>query len=451
MLIQANSLYLPLSNKSVHMCMTSPPYWGLRQYDSVPITTWGGDSDCKHQWKNVTGFHHKGNVEQTKSSSQTSVAIAGNVGKGEACITCGGWRGHLGLEPESDCLAWARQEPPCAKCFVCHLRSIFKEVWRVLRDDGSLWLNISDTYCRGPGRDGGNAGNLKPKDLCGIPQRLAMALQSDGWYWRSDIIWNKPNCLPESVLDRPVRSYEHVLLLTKAQKYYYDHVAVREEYKAKSLASYKYAKQGTAPQSRQPGGDVGRKRREEKKYEPNPYGRNRRDVWAINNVPNRLAHYAAFPPSLVEVCILAGTSEHGVCSECGMPYKRVIERVRAEVDLKEYNSKYCQQDESFSHRRFVGNMKKGRDAGYGHDNPFPAPRTVGWKAGCKCEATKSAPVVFDPFAGSGTTGEVCRGLNRKFIGIDLSYKYLAEMAMIRTGERPVMERVLQLPLFPQQP
>jgi site-specific DNA-methyltransferase (adenine-specific)/site-specific DNA-methyltransferase (cytosine-N4-specific) len=172
--------------------------------------------------------------------------------------------------------------------YISDLVSVFREVKRVLRDDGSLWLNIGDSYTSGnrgwrqadtknPARGMSyrppNPRGLKDKELIGIPWRLAFALQADGWYLRSDIIWYKPNCQPESVKDRPTRSHEHVFLLTKNEEYYYDHEAVKES--------------TTIP------GQL----------------RSRRDVWAINTESSKEAHFAMFPPSLVKVCIEAGSAE----------------------------------------------------------------------------------------------------------------------------------------------
>lgn len=171
--------------------------------------------------------------------------------------------------------------------YVENLTLIFREVRRVLRPDGTLWLNIGDSYTSG-GRtwrdaDKKNKGRamdyraptpdgLKSKDLIGVPWRLAFALQADGWYLRSDIIWNKPNCQPESVKDRPTRCHEYLFLFTKSERYYYDHEAIKE---ASAVGDYK----------------------------------NRRSVWTINTEPFPGAHFATFPTKLVEPCILAGTEQ----------------------------------------------------------------------------------------------------------------------------------------------
>jgi site-specific DNA-methyltransferase (cytosine-N4-specific) len=212
----ARELLTAVPSESARACVTSPPYWSLRDYD-VP--------------------------------------------------------GQLGAERD-------------LREYVTHLAEIFDQVRRVLTPDGTLWLNLGDSYTSGgrtwraPDRkNGGRAmryrpptpDGLKPKDLIGVPWRIAFALQERGWYLRSDIIWYKPNCQPESVKDRPTQSHEYLFLLSKSERYYYDHAAVLEP-------------------------------REDGNGE-----RNRRSVWAVNTVPCPLAHFAVFPEALVEPCILAGT------------------------------------------------------------------------------------------------------------------------------------------------
>lgn len=170
--------------------------------------------------------------------------------------------------------------------YIENLTDVFREVRRTLSDDGTLWLNIGDSYTSGNrtwrGNDKKNPARgmryrpptpqgLKPKDLIGIPWRLAFALQSDGWYLRSDIIWHKPNCQPESVKDRPTRAHEYLFLLSKSEKYYYDHESIKEPLKLKKGL------------------------------------RNRRTIWSINTEPNQYNHFAMFPETLIKPCIKAGS------------------------------------------------------------------------------------------------------------------------------------------------
>lgn len=249
-----------LDSESVHTCVTSPPYFGLRDY---------------------------------------------------------GHAGQVGLEDTPD-------------AYVARLVEVFREVRRVLRDDGTLWLNLGDSYARAGGWSnnngldgvsraegtraasnmtggGGNsqklASGLKSKDLIGIPWRVAFALQADGWYLRQDIIWHKPNPMPESVRDRCTKAHEYVFLLSKSQKYYFDAEAIKEPADPKN--HWKSAGiRRTAPGSTDHGGPAAG----ERAYET----RNRRSVWTVTTKPFKGAHFATFPPDLIEPCILAGAPTGGV-------------------------------------------------------------------------------------------------------------------------------------------
>ena len=252
-----------LPDQSVHTCVTSPPYFGLRDY---------------------------------------------------------GHTGQMGLEPTPD-------------EFVSELVNVFREVRRVLRDDGTLWLNIGDSYASY--RDGkatpdttrglsegtlvpkGSAKNrmsstfvgtsIKHKDLIGIPWRVAFALQADGWYLRQDIIWHKPNPMPESVTDRCTKSHEYIFLLSKSPKYYFDHEAIKEPVAASSIIRL------TQPNiSAQVGSNrVPFKTNGTMKAVGNTEMRNKRSVWTVTTKPFKGAHFATFPQDLIEPCILAGCPEGG--------------------------------------------------------------------------------------------------------------------------------------------
>lgn len=187
-----------------------------------------------------------------------------------------GIEGQLGLEHAPDCLGWATGDE-CGECYVCHLVEVFREVRRVLRDDGTVWLNLGDSFAGGgnggggsfakdgmraakpgtdknvPGRTGsrGAGGKLKPKDLMLMPHRVALALQADGWWVRTDVVWNKSNNLPESVTDRPARAHEYVFLLTKRRRYFYDHMAVKQPVSDSSLARLARTAGGDTPPPRQ--------------------------------------------------------------------------------------------------------------------------------------------------------------------------------------------------------
>ncbi len=284
-----------LPDESVQCCVTSPPYWGLRDY---------------------------------------------------------GTNGQLGLEktPEE---------------YVAKMVEIFREVRRVLRKDGTLWLNLGDSYWGGGNGPAGNFGvsdetrpnnskgktypkhdALKPKDLCGIPWRVAFALQADGWWLRSDIIWAKPNPMPESVTDRPTKAHEYLFLLTKSANYFYDAEAIKEPQTEGTLFRF-----GNGKAPRKPGIKEGGSDRKTHAFDAaTPLailegGRNKRSVWTVATAPYPEAHFATYPPDLIKPCIMAGT-------KCG-------------------------------------------------------------------------DVILDPFAGSGTTGAVALELGRKAVLIELNPKYVA--------------------------
>ncbi len=404
MLILADATQIPMTDESVQCVVTSPPYWGLRDY---------------------------------------------------------GVAGQLGLErtPEE---------------YVANMLTVFREVRRVLRRDGTVWLNLGDSYNGGnkgnsgairpgdkqgtnigswstrrrdtgtlsPTRSGG-AVDLKVKDLCGIPWRVALALQADGWWLRSDIIWSKPNPMPESVTDRPTRSHEYLFLLAKSERYYFDQEAVREPASRNSHAraasnrgnkevswskgwdmstgngghgnfhrlgregvnsrmhldrdprytsDRKVRQPGVTPKSAVPGSGVKANESFHAACVDLVETRNIRSVWTIATQPYSEAHFATFPEDLVKPCIVAGTSHKGCCPDCGAPWERIVE------NSYEY-------------------------------------KTLGWEPGCKCGIKESqACIVLDPFAGSGTVVKVAKDLGRIGVGLDLKPEYLA-MAKRRTAQQ----------------
>jgi DNA modification methylase len=244
---------LEIEEQSVQTVITSPPYWGLRDY--------GND-------------------------------------------------GQIGLEQKPD-------------EYVAQMVNVFREVWRVLRDDGTLWLNLGDSYAQGKmgrddsgdnGRFGGQRltpkqrkapDGFKPKDLVGIPWRVAFALQADGWYLRQDIIWAKPNPMPESVKDRCTKSHEYLFLLTKCYKYFFDNEAIKEP----SVSNVGNAKIRFGGNKYGDSNDPKHATKSGNVWEPTET-RNKRDVWNIPTKPFKGAHFAVMPEALVEPCILAGSREN---------------------------------------------------------------------------------------------------------------------------------------------
>ncbi len=357
-----------LPDESVQCCVTSPPYWGLRDYST---------------------------------------------------------NGQLGLEktPEE---------------YVEKMVEVFREVRRVLRKDGTFWLNLGDSYC-GTGSKGewtdpkyanGRNGQkvalnnkiegLKQKDLVGIPWRVAFALQADGWWLRSDCIWNKPNPMPESVTDRPTKAHEYLFLLTKSASYFYDAEAIKEQASV-SIEDFRRANGSNSSEisglyERSGGGQLG-----------NPGSRNKRSVWTVATAPYPEAHFATYPPDLIKPCIMAGTSAKGCCAKCGAPWERIVEGEQTGDQRWSKNGGLHRADAPGAILSPSSVFRTGS-----HN----VNKTIGWQPTCKCTShpvdgknawgiTVEPCTVIDPFAGSGTTGAVALELGRKAVLIELNPKYVA--------------------------
>ncbi len=419
-----------LPEGSIHCAVTSPPYWGLRDYDGEP-QVWGGDPACDHEWGELGVPHHPNQVEQTKWKTAEAAGKGQTAGSGRFCLRCDAWLGQFGLEPTP-------------QMYVEHSVEIFRELWRVLRDDGTFWLNLGDSYAN-DGKWGGSTGGkhagglhgetgvgrgrrstgLKPKDLVGIPWRVAFALQDDGWYLRSDIIWAKGNPLPESVRDRVTRSHEYIFLFTKRPRYFYDHEAIKEPMAGPDRV-VPQGFGGTKGSGQDASGpSAGRT------YSGNAYdasqlsGRNKRSVWNVNPRPYKGAHFAVFPPELVEPCVLAGTSERGCCPMCGTAWERETERGSdVPMTARRQHLADASVDPAQRLKKGGGTARTTLGAGRGGDVPMPGTRTVGWHQGCGCPEHEPVPcVVVDPFSGSGTTGVVSLDHGRSYVGLDVNADY----------------------------
>lgn len=343
--------------------------------------------------------------------------------------------------------------------YVTRMVELFREVRRVLRDDGTLWLNLGDSYSAGGGNTYGgfnerfhgiryegdkqaqtakhfkkiNAVGIAPKNLCGIPWRVAFALQADGWYLRSDIIWSKPNPMPESVTDRPTKAHEYLFLMAKSEEYFYDAEAVKEPFSESYLNDSRHERGSTEE-------NVKNGYAEAKAQNPKQVhrlfnkqlgtGRNRRTVWTITTKPFPEAHFATFPPDLVKPCILAGTSEKGSCSACGEPFDRLLERFDTGKRQKMADG---WDTGDGGHGTIHRNGREKGEAG----KPVMAARTVGWRPQCDCKASSKPAIVLDPFIGSGTVGVVAANLGRDFLGIELNPEY------IEIAERRIKKEMAQ--------
>ncbi len=292
---------LKIDDKSVQTCITSPPYFNMRDY----------------------GFDSQIGLEKT---------------------------------PEH---------------YVEKLVNVFNGVRKVLRDDGTLWINIGDSYSKK------SQGKIKEKDIIGIPWMLAFALRDSGWYLRSDIIWAKPNPLPSGSNDKPISSHEYIFLFSKNKNYFYD----AESSKEISI---------------------------EKNKEGLPITRMKRDVWSVPVASSKIPHFAVFPKKLIHPCVVSSISTHGCCDNCFAPYKRILEKNR------------------YSTRPGINN-KKDRSGFANRDNGrhITETKTKGWEKTCQCNSNSLEKCkVLDIFCGSGTTGVVALENNGSFIGIDGNEEYI---------------------------
>jgi len=398
-----------LRSASVQCVVTSPPYYGLRDYGTGEWE--GGDPACDH--KRITEANNAPN-----SRKQQTNAGSVEVGYGSVCPKCGAVRqdDQIGLEDTPD-------------QYVEALVDVFREVWRVLRDDGVVWLNLGDSYANvglgDPTKVGGFQGKfirenetfypskkrilpdkIKPKDLLGIPWAVAFALRDEGWYLRNDVIWDKPNPMPESITDRLTKAHEYIFVLTKSSDYYWNGDAIAEEaseamqkqiedgYDGLGLKDYEAAGVQNPSEVKKRIIENARKRSlhmvetqrndGERWREADggvaPRGkRNKRTVWRVSTKSFKEAHFATFSEDLILPCILASSRAEGTRCDC-------LE-------------------------------------------------TLGI-VNCKC-ALIPGDTVLDPFTGSGTTGVAAIRQGRNFIGIELNPKY-ADMARRRiSGVAPL--------------
>lgn len=376
-----------MPRKSVHCAVTSPPYWALRCY-SLPPSHWGD-----------------------------------------------GWKGCLGLEPNP-------------KQFVDHIVEVFEAVRDVLRDDGTLWLNMGDSYSNAGKHGGKTSGKhvvkksedraqvprdikregVKPKDLLGMPWRIALALQDAGWYLRSEVIWHKRSPMPETVTDRPSRSHEHIFLLTKSPKYFYDHVGSAEP-----------ASTGTHSRGKNTRKKHGTKGESCNESHSNSLAndvatRNMRTVWSLSTEPLKQKHFAAYPSKLVEKCLKAGVSAGGVCGVCGTPRVRIVESERVPTRSGETSKVLTRQPAGWAsggakHTSVDWQTDQARGIEVGNRDPYrhvTRKVTKGWHFNCECGAGEPVPpTVLDPFLGSGTTAMVALRMGCHAVGCELNPDYIA--------------------------
>jgi site-specific DNA-adenine methylase/DNA modification methylase len=409
-----------LPEASVHCVVTSPPYWGLRDYGLAAVGL-GRPPGLHARWGDELkihkgGPHGDGVMLEGGRSVIEAQALVKDRRAGAFC-RCGAWRGCLGLEPTFD-------------LYVEHMVEVFADVHRVLRPDGTLWLNLGDCYATGAGAvgdcpgggeqgerwagTGGSRGanrpsvngrgeaqpasgigpmtqpnrmpqpGLKAKDLVGIPWRVAFALQADGWWLRSDIVWSKPNPMPESITDRPTKAHEYLFLLTKSERYFYDKDAIPSPTNEASSA----------------GRDAEGHRRARSAEPDDGWGlaaRTGPDPGARSEQAQRLDHHDAAilrralrgdAGGLVEPCILAGTSEKGACAKCGAPWERQTERESAQPPSPSTKA-VCRMRKRRG-GRWLHASRRPRAGGVARQ-PVPAARTTGWSPPATAASRRRAP------------------------------------------------------------
>lgn len=404
---------------SVHSIVTSPPYWGLRDYGCAPI-----------DWPAV---------EYSPIWYLPPVRVE--------AMRCA-----LGLEPD-------------VVSFIAHMVLVFRGLRRVLRDDGTCWVNIGSNYATGTNasrgasieRDGQDkpAGwtnrcestrrtpdGLAAKQLVHQPSLLALALQADGWIWRSEVIWQKPNPMPEAVTDRPTVSHEQVFLFAKSPKYFFDAPAISEAIEHPDAARPEDAarafsrRRATTVEPRQGDVEVKPYRSGDHRQASIPWAdttgrRNARSVWKIATAPFKGAHFATFPPELARRCIVAGTSARGACAACGAPWERTTEKTRVGPVWNQRGARTGQHE--------VGDVEEGR--GKFAERLCVRVDTTGWSPTCDCGAAVVPCTVLDPFGGSGTTGAVAKTHGRVAVLCEAQPGYLPLIAR-RIAEAPAYQPTL---------
>ena len=433
--------------------VTSPPYYGLRDYGTAKWE--GGDPKCDHRIHIPQGTNSSSTLRpEGKPHHHLANENVSGLPYRNICGKCGARRidAQIGLEPTLD----EYLETMVAVC---------RELRRVLKPSGVFFLNIGDSYAANGPRSNNNGtgktglrrdgrdevsrlisasktktigmrlasidiGGLKPKDLMLVPERLGIALQADGWWVRSHIIWAKPNPMPESVTDRPTSAHETIWMLTKSARYFWDGEAVNETSINAGRSFPMSDKSLSKGQSKglciPPTGNALKDSYSVKET------RNIRNVWSVASHSFSGAHFATMPPEIAERCIKAGSSDRGCCPACGAPWVRVVEVER------------------IPHPNPPGQAGGGRQFATGDLGPksmfntglVPRSKTIGWQPSCKCRIagliecmtyTPIAARILDPFAGAGTTGLVADRLGRDATLIDLNTSYI-DMAVNRIRE-----------------
>lgn len=449
--VNGNALHIPLPSGSVQCVITSPPYYGLRDFGTAHWV--GGDLDCDHVESEIrTGQGLAKYSEQHRGGGHKQGKVTPILYK-SICGKCGSKREdqQIGIEGSP-------------QQYIDNMVDVFREVHRVLRPNGTVWLNMGDTYAndrpRGSYGDQGDLStgvhgekipvrdwscwNLKKKDLAGIPWRLALALQADGWWLRSDVIWHKPNPLPGSVIDRPTSAHEYVFLLTKSEKYFYDHYAVREKGADTKHTRQRYKYKPSKAKKKAQNKDSNIENLDFAHYFISDGYRNKRTVWTIAPESYSEAHFATFPQKLVEPMILAGTSEAGCCPECGNPWKRILKKIVLPPPDRQNNNAFKTSPDgrhgtgTTTLRDTVKYETLGFEPTCWHGTRHPIPQAELDADPSLLDDYETKPhkpigcLVLDPFSGTSVVGRVAVKHRQRFLGVELNPEYI-KLAVKRTN------------------
>ena len=413
----------------VDCVMTSPPYWALRDYGDIASgIIWDGKGNCKHEFEIKKS---KNPMDRGEKGQHDSSGIVGKMGnktmttiKSGFCIKCNAWKGQLGLEPTSD-------------LYIKHLCNIFDEVKRVLKDEGTCWVNLGDTYggshcgygqsressgfqnttkqtCYATNKNKPLPAKIMPKSLIMIPFRFAIEMANRGWILRNTIIWHKPKCMPSSAKDRFTVDFEYLFFFVKNKKYYFE-TQYEPCAKNSDMEYRKNLRFGRKYEVKRPYKD-NQPLSYSKTAEISPLGRNKRTVWRICPKPFKEAHFAVYPEELCEIPIKAGCPEF-ICQKCGKPRQKIIINVYPS-DMK--NHKEIKRDDE----RAKKSTEQGLHTFYKHSRREVAIKQEEKIISCNCNAEFKPGIVLDPFCGSGTTLLAAKKLGRNYLGIDLNPDYV---------------------------
>ncbi len=417
---------------SVSMVMTSPPYYGLRSYKIEPIV-WDGEAGCEHEWidSSIPRSGGVGDYEVGRVGNAIARTASHEVKLSNTCSLCGAWKGTLGLEPHPD-------------LYISHLCDIFDEVKRVLRKDGTIWVNLDDSSAGSGGdhklthkNNGGFQGSsfkgtrekyitgIPPKSLIGIPERFVLEMMNRGWIKRNTIIWHKPSCMPESAKDRFTIDFEYLFFFTLNRKYFFEQQF--EPYAESYLETLDYKRHS---ENSEYGGMTNETQYAAFQKAKTSLGRNMRSVWSINPVDNwkhkvKAKHFASYSPELCQVPILAGCPAF-ICSKCGKPRKKMYKASGGAIGESWVDHKTGMEVGLTQGKNCKINARDYNVSFIGYSD-------------CQCGEPFEPGVVLDPFAGTGVTGAVAKELGRKAILIEPSEPYF-EIAKkrIQSAKTPLM-------------